>query len=301
MNVNAPERRAVIDLGTNTFHLLIAEHTENGFREIYRERIYVKLALNGINTLTEKAMERGLDALMHFKEMMVNHRVDEVRAIGTAALRTAENADVFIARVSEKLTIEIEIIDGDREADLIHKGVMQVCQLEDLALIMDIGGGSVEFILCDQNRSYFCQSLPIGVAILYNEFHHNEPISSQETFELESFLTSKLAGLKQQIEYHQPSVLVGASGTFDVIDRALSPDPGNSNYTLVNVRAVSHFIDEVLAMDLSSRRIDPRIPESRADMIVVALILLRVILDTCQCRKVGISKYALKEGVLAEF
>ncbi|MEM6698688.1 MAG: exopolyphosphatase, partial [Bacteroidota bacterium] len=106
---------AVIDLGTNTFHLLIAETDGKGFRIVYKERIFVKLGENGVETIGDLSFERGILAMNHFSEVIQQFRVSKVKAIGTAALRTASNGQAFLARVKAEANIEIETISGNRE------------------------------------------------------------------------------------------------------------------------------------------------------------------------------------------
>ena len=161
----------VIDLGTNTFHLLIAEVDQNSIKEIYRERIFVKLAEKGIHKIGDAAFERATNAIAKFKIILDQHHVDKVRAIGTAGLRTASNSQSFIQLIKNKYNLDIAVISGDEEAHLIHKGVMNaIGSLRTTSLIMDIGGGSVEFIICDNEKIYWAQSFKIGVAVLFNQF-----------------------------------------------------------------------------------------------------------------------------------
>ena len=143
-------RYAIIDLGTNTFHLLVAEQQlDNSFKELYRKRYFVKLAEEGIETIGQASLQRGLVALQHFRQVIDELQVKKVKAIGTAALRTATNGPAFVQQVKEDFAISIELITGSQEAAYIHQGVaMAVPFQEENYLLMDIGGGSVEFIIC---------------------------------------------------------------------------------------------------------------------------------------------------------
>ncbi|MEN0005954.1 MAG: hypothetical protein AAF798_17520, partial [Bacteroidota bacterium] len=123
------QRFAVIDLGTNTFHLLITEALPaGGFSEVYRERKFTQLAEEGIETIGAAALQRGLKALQHFKQQLTAHQVEQVRAFGTAALRTASNGPDFIRQVAEEIGIDIQLISGTEEARLIHLGVLQAVE-----------------------------------------------------------------------------------------------------------------------------------------------------------------------------
>ena len=120
----------VIDLGTNTFHLLIVAINEEGqLLELQRKRIFVKLAEDGIQTIGPRPYQRGIEVLRYYNKILKEHQISDVKALGTAALRTASNGSSFIKDVKQHTGIEIEIITGDMEAALIHKGVMKAVDL----------------------------------------------------------------------------------------------------------------------------------------------------------------------------
>ena len=142
------KRVAVMDLGTNTFHLLIAEGTVHDYHEIIHYHEAVKLGEGGINKgyIIPEAFERGLNTMQKFQEQIDTHEVQTVRVIATSALRSASNGSDFINEVKTKAGIHIEIINGEQEAGFIYDGVkISGCLSAKNSLIMDIGGGSVEF------------------------------------------------------------------------------------------------------------------------------------------------------------
>lgn len=293
-------KKAVIDLGTNTFHLLIADVAEDRIVEtIYRERIFVKLGADGVETLGEKPLERGFEALKKFRQILDQFGVTNLTAVGTAALRTASNGPDFLHRIKEELNISIDLIDGHREAELIYGGVKQVWDItgDAPAMIMDIGGGSVEFIIADQNEIYWMDSYPIGVSVLHRKFHHTDPISKEEQQQLGHYLEPFMNPLAQAVQEYQPYKLVGASGTFDVIAMLLCPDEP-SLYEIVHSIDVDKIIKDIVISDEKERYNNPGIPNSRVDLIVVALLLLQEVLKLATWETIGISQYALKEGLL---
>jgi exopolyphosphatase/guanosine-5'-triphosphate,3'-diphosphate pyrophosphatase len=295
-------RYAVIDLGTNTFHLLIADRVTNGsFKELYRKRIYVKLAEDGIERIGDKPFQRGLDALTYFHGVMDEFQVKDATAFGTAALRTAENGGKFIQSVADQLGIQIQIIPGDREAELIYKGVVQAVDIgKATGIIMDIGGGSVEFILYDQKGVHWAQSFPLGVAVLFNAFHKNDPITEAEIKQIEEYLQSTLAPLFPEVERYQPSVMVGASGTFDVLQNMLCENPLSPIHGIVRVEDFNPMYERLLKSNLQDRLDDPDIPDSRAELIIVALILINFLIKHTPVETISVSAYAMKEGILSE-
>src|ERR1700761_8968309 len=170
---------AVMDLGTNTFHLLIAESIGGEIREIVHEQDPVKLGEGGINKglIQPPSFERGIKSMLRYKELIQENDVLKVRAIATSALRNAANGIDFINEVETQTGIQIEIIDGNVEAEYIYKGIKAAgCLSAQNSLIVDIGGGSVEFIIFNDKEIKWKQSFEVGAARLMDLFHHTDPI-----------------------------------------------------------------------------------------------------------------------------
>ncbi|MEM9821069.1 MAG: exopolyphosphatase [Bacteroidota bacterium] len=290
----------VIDLGTNTFHLLIVQRRDNQITELFRERVFVKLAAEGIRQIGPSPYQRALDCLLHYGQVLEKHQITKVKAIGTAALRRANNGPQFIAEVKDKTGIHIEVISGDREAQLIHRGVSLAVPLsQHKGLIMDIGGGSVEYIIANQGKVFWAQSFPIGVALLFHNFHHEDPITEKEQQSLHQHLHSVLQPLINELKHHRIDSLIGASGTFDVIETFLGHKT-TALYSEVNVEAFIPLKDRLIATTLAERLQISRLPASRAEMIVVALLLIDFTLSIAHPKQIITSSYAMKEGMLWE-
>jgi exopolyphosphatase/guanosine-5'-triphosphate,3'-diphosphate pyrophosphatase len=145
---------AVIDMGSNTFHLLIGKKTEDGSSFLYKEKVGVKLAYGGISQgiLNPESMKRGLNCLAHFDEKCRHNKVPKqnIIAVATSAVRSAQNRASFLEAVSQKTRIVPTVIAGEIEADFIFKGVSHAVSIgENPVLLMDIGGGSVEFLIAN--------------------------------------------------------------------------------------------------------------------------------------------------------
>ncbi len=295
-------RYAVIDLGTNTFHLLIVQQNEEGqLVEVHRERIYVHLAEKGISKIGNAPFQRGLKAIQKFHKTLLSHPVKVVKAFGTAALRTASNTPQFIKEVKASTGIEIDIIPGQEEARLIYLGVQQVVKFDQTNdLIMDIGGGSVEFIIANKDGVQWAESFPIGVAVLYNQFHKSDPISKSEIENLEAYLKSTLASLSSALKEHPTNRLIGASGTFDVLEDNLAKARKHPNMVAFSVEKYFPLHTEIIGMTLEERLKKDKLPNSRADLIVVALLLINSILQLTNTKEIVVSSYAMKEGMLQE-
>lgn len=295
-------RLAIIDLGSNTFHLLICEVPPDGTRNIlYKERIYVKLASKGLGMIDLDSEQRAIEAMQRFGQHIRNYEVTFVRCIGTSALREAVNGMAVAEQLTAASGLPIEIIDGDREAGYIFRGITSALPaLDRPALIMDIGGGSVEFILYVGTTILFKGSYKIGVAVLYKHFHHTDPIATDSIAQLEAFVSQELKALFTAVKSYPEYYLVGASGSFEVLHDVLPRIIDRPEWAELDMTGISAYLDEIIQMDIHSRRSIPEIPIERIDYIVVAYILIRLILKEMRPSKLFFCDYALKEGVLAE-
>ncbi len=292
---------AVIDLGTNTFHLLAVESNGTSQEQLHKERIYVKLAEEGIETIGEAPFRRGIEALRSFQGTIEKLGVQKIKAFGTAALRTASNGPLFVEEVKNRIGINIELIPGKEEARLIHKGVMQAITLQDEKIvIMDIGGGSVEFIIADAHKVYWSESFPIGVAVLFKKFHHSNPITKEELGVLEKHLEKQLQPFIKELKKHDIDALVGASGTFDVLGTALPNFKKKKHSATVEVGEFDPLYKSLVHTTIEERLSMETIPNKRADMIVVAMELIRFVIRKTEIKNIIVSSFAMKEGILEE-
>lgn len=293
---------ATIDLGTNTFHLLIAKKGIGCFfKEVYRERRFVKLAEDGIETIGFEPFKRGLQTLIDFKKKTDELGIQEVRLFGTAALRRASNGRTFIQQVFEQTGQKISLISGKEEARLIHLGVgLAVPFGKEKGLIMDIGGGSVEFIIADAKKVYWAQSFPVGVAILFKRFHQNDPITKEEINTINAFLKNELASLLLELNKHQIHRLIGASGAFEVAEIMLPQYRIDELHSIIPITEFMPLYHQMLGLSLVERLELKEMPNGRADLIIVAYLLIHFVLQRKDIQEMAISKYAVKEGVLKE-
>lgn len=295
-------RLGVIDCGTNTFHLLIAEtQPGGGFEIIYKERQYVRLGQEGLDRIGEAPFHRGVASICSFKKTMEQMGVANCKIFGTEALRKAVNGPDFIQAVMEATGIRIEIITGEEEARLIHLGVMQaVPPFLGKGLIMDIGGGSVEFIICGETEVYWAQSFPIGVQVLYSAFQKNDPISAGDLAAIEWHLEEVLQPLFQALSRHQTPLLLGASGSFEVVEDMLVQRKHHPLFSIVPVDDYYFLHGKLVNTTLEQRRRMPKLPPERVELIVVAFILIDFVIRKAGVRQIVTSAYAMKEGILKE-
>ncbi|MGF7039155.1 exopolyphosphatase [Mucilaginibacter lappiensis] len=302
------KRVAIMDLGTNTFHLLIAEGTVNNYHEIVHYHEAVKLGEGGINKgyILPEAFERGIKTMQQFQDQIKANQVQEIRAIATSALRSASNGNDFINEVKAKTGIGIEIINGEQEAGLIYKGVkISGCLSDQNSLIMDIGGGSVEFILGNVDNIIWKQSFEIGAARLMDLFHRTDPIPPASIEALNLYLEDSLPDLFSAVTGHQVDTLIGSSGAFETFAEVIETEKGNP-FDLKTTKNYSFDEEELLTQTNKfvqsthlQRAANKAIIPVRVDMIVVASLITRFIMHKLEIHKVLMCTNSLKEGVLA--
>lgn len=306
-NTSHPKRFAVMDLGTNTFHLLIAEGSADGFKVIHHQTEPVKIGEGGINKgiIQQAAFIRGIKTMQDFKKHIDDAGATEVRAIATSALRSAANGNDFIAEVKAKAGIAIEIINGEQEAAFIYEGIKASGVLSrENALIVDIGGGSVEFIIGNEKETLWKQSFEIGAARLMDKFHKVDPIPVISIKAMTAYLNQHLGPLFIAAMQYKPTVLIGSSGAFESFAEVIELENGKS-FNLKTTKAYEFDTDDLLELierlikSTHGRRASTKgIIPVRVDMIVSASLLTIYIMQKMGLVDVAMSTYSLKEGVL---
>lgn len=297
---------AVIDLGTNTFHLLIASVGKGTYDILSRDRKAVRIGQQGINKaeIIPTAWDRAIEALKTFKAIIEQNGVTRVFATATSAIRNARNGQALVQKIHDLTGIEIEVISGTREAELIHLGSSKALDLgSQKGLIMDIGGGSIEFIIADQKKRYWLRSFEIGGQRLVEKFHTNDPITDLEIMNLNRFFDEELQALLLACKEHLPNTLIGCSGTFDTLSDIYCAQEG----IVVKTEATEHpftraafnqILKDLLNKTRDERLAIPGMIEMRVDMIVVACVLVKYVMEKCELNDIRVSAFALKEGIL---
>lgn len=300
------KRIAILDLGTNTFHLLIADVLEEAkFKVLYKAEEFVQLGEQGLERIGEKPFERGLQQIRRYRTVMDEYHPEQIIAFGTAAIRTASNGHDFMEQARAVCPMEVRKISGDEEATLIYLGVKQAVQLFPApVLMMDIGGGSTEFIIANDDQVFWKQSFPLGASVLLQQFQQHDPATAEEVMRMRSFLQDALQPLFLQQQHYNISRLIGASGSFDTFASMIAPDAA---YTEDQLPATAFDFSREQFQQLYQRLLKSNLQERlqmkgmkafRAAMMVVAAILTDVVVQQFRVEQITQSAYALKEGVL---
>lgn len=297
---------AILDFGTNTFNLLIAERNGSSFIRLYNGKQPVKLGRGGIHKgmLTNDAMERGYTAIAKHMETIHSYRITDIQAYATSAIRNANNSADFVAEVKRRFNFDVKVISGEKEAELIYRGITESVDFRDQrALILDIGGGSNEFIICDSDRMYWKHSFELGMARILEKFAISDPINPQEISEIEAYYEAELQLLFKKVAEFKPTTLIGASGSFDTIAAILKHRLNQSDITSSSFEISREQYNEIhsllLGSTLKEREVMPGMEPVRIEMIVAATIFINFVINSCGLTTLYQSEYALKEGVMA--
>ena len=305
-------RAAVIDLGTNTFNLLIVEFEEGlAYKILYNNKLPVKLGKSGIDKkeIRPDAITRGLNALERHLQTIAGYKVEKTYAFATSAIRSARNGEQFVKLAKQRCGLDIETINGDREAELIYYGVKQAVQLDhEKVLILDIGGGSNEFIIADRDNIYWKKSYPLGVARLISKFKPSDPISIEEIEFISNYLEERLSDLFEEFRKHKITTLIGASGSFETIAAMIrADDPNFESETGTSPESINidltdfeNLYQKLINSTLKERKQMKGLESMRLELIVMATLVVKFIMQKLKLQRLIQSNFALKEGVIYE-
>ena len=303
-------RIAIIDLGTNTFNLLIAEVTDKKtFRSIFSTKVAVKLGEGGTNlkNISAKAFQRGIDVLKIHRSIIDRFQAEQIFAFATSGIRSARNGKKFVEAAKKAANLDITVISGDKEAELICGGVRMALEIgPDHSLLLDIGGGSNEFIVASQTEIAWKKSFDLGVARLLEKFKPSDPITAEEVAKIEKYLRKELQPLAGALQAHPVKELIGSSGSFDTFAEVIAHRfhtieilKGKTAYEF-DMGEFSQVHDQLIASTKAEREKTPGIIALRVDMIVMGAVIVNFVLKEYGIAKMRMSTYALKQGVLAE-
>ena len=300
---------AAIDAGTNSFHLVVAESAPNGsFTILTRERENVRLGsgASDMNELSENAMDRGIQALQRLKRLAHDSGASKVTTIATSAIREAENGKGFIARAEQEAGLRIDVVSGTEEARLIHLGVLQALDFFSRQhLVVDIGGGSTEFVVAKEVEPLLLRSLKIGAIRLSDRFFPNGVSTRSSVDDCRSHIESFLGPLSDEITEVGFEVAAGSSGTIRTLAKVSNALNGNRAYTTGSLSLhqsdLTTLVTSLGAMETPEERSRlPGLDERRSDIIVAGGILLDVIMQRLRIKTLEVSEFALREGILLE-
>lgn len=300
------KRMAIIDLGTNTCNLLIAAYGRSGYSILYQGKEGVKLGKGGIgkSTITEGGLLRAIKAIEKHQEVMAGYDVQEAVILATSAVRDAENKQWFQQQIKKQTGLELQIISGDREAELIFKGAtLAFGTLADHTLILDIGGGSNEFILTQRGKAVWQESFPLGMARVIDQMPPSDPITEMEIRQITHWFDSQLGQLWERVKDLPVSTLIGCAGAFDTVADLIDQTDAGAKARVKQEITLSDFnrIYQLLITSTTEERTQMKGMEPiRVEMIVPAVLFIGLIVEKLKIQRIYQTDFSLMEGVLAE-
>lgn len=296
------DKIAIIDLGSNSVHVLIMKIYQNGSYKMMdhvKEMVRLSEGMGEELTLKQQPMNRTIATLKLFKKLIKVYEVANVFCVATAAVRTAKNKDYFIERVKKETGFEIEVISGIEEACYDFIGVINTIDIKD-CIIVDIGGASTEIILVKDRMVKEAISLPFGAVLLTERYLSKDIIKQKSLKVLEEYLINQFRGI-EWLEINKGLPIVGLGGTIRTIakmDRKKIRFPFESlhNYQVTS-EEVSYIYEKVSSVNLKQRKRIPGMNKDRADIITGGLTPLISLMKFLGTKRIIISGKGLREGV----
>jgi exopolyphosphatase/guanosine-5'-triphosphate,3'-diphosphate pyrophosphatase len=302
-------RLAAIDIGTNSVHMIVVRvRPDFSFEVIDREKEMVRLGAGGLDgkKLTHEAMTSALQALAKFERLARSHQVDEILAAATSATREAENGGEFLAAIERTTGIRPRIITGTEEARLIHLAAVYGVDTPKSAVVIDIGGGSVEITLGSGQQVQFARSFKIGVIRLTERFVKSDPLSGRDERKLVKHVGEQVDRYVSHVVAAGFDRVIGTSGTIlSVGTVATAIDRGSVPAEMRNLRVPAKSIRRlrkvVTELDLEERMHLPGLDPRRADLAVAGGVLLDTLLRKLNADEITLCDLALREGLVLDY
>src|SRR5688572_25173903 len=301
---------AAIDIGTNSVHMIVVRvRPDLSFEVIDREKAMVRLGAGGLDgrALTADAIQATLQALSKFKRLAQSHQVDHIIAAATSATREARNGGDFLARIERETGIRTRVISGAEEARLIHQAAVYGVDVgSGRAVVIDVGGGSVEITLGTGRAVQLARSFKIGVIRLTERFVKSDPLDENDERRLTKHILTEIDRHCEQITGIGFDHVIGTSGTILSLGAVAAtaergtPPPELRNLH-VSAKQIRRLRKDVVALDLEQRLAMPGQDPRRADLVVAGAVLLDTILRRLGASELTLCDLALREGLVLDY
>jgi exopolyphosphatase/guanosine-5'-triphosphate,3'-diphosphate pyrophosphatase len=302
---------ASIDIGTNTCNLLIADYTKDkGISFLHREKKAITLINKDFtaNTISPGSVSHLLNVLNDYKITISAHKADRIVATATSGIRSAANRNSVIDTLETGSGIKIRVIDGNKEAELAWKGVKNAVKFdENPVLIIDIGGGSIEFIICNNLGIIWKSSYDIGVARMLVKHGFSDPLTDADMKNIYSILDSTISEVFANCHEYGVKTLVGCSGSFETFAALVKfecPDCNIGEKNSANLIDICRFMQiyqKLVTYNEEQRIAMPGMEIIRVKMIPVASVIVKYLLEKLKVDSFIQSDYSIKEGTLFDY
>lgn len=298
------KRFASIDIGTNTILLLIAEVKNSHIKPIYEEETVVRLGegLQQKGLISEEAMKRGIKVLKNYIKKCRTKKVQKIFAVGTSVLREAKNSKYFLKKVKEELDLPIQIISGKKEAYLSFLSVsMDIKKIKKPLMIIDIGGGSTEFILGKDRSVIDWVSLPVGSVRFTENFIHSDPVRSDDYEKMQNEINRIIKRIPQKPKPYLIVAVGGTATTLASVELGLKRfNPKKIHHFILSKDALKKQLALYRSLTLEERKKIPGLSPLRADVILTGGTILYLAMEKLKCKSIMVSCHGVRYGVLYE-
>jgi exopolyphosphatase/guanosine-5'-triphosphate,3'-diphosphate pyrophosphatase len=303
-------RLAAIDIGTNSLHMIVVRvRPDFSFEVIDREKEMVRLGAGGLDgrALTPEAMHAALQVLSKFRRLAESHRVDEIVAVATSATREAENGGPFLHAVTERTGIRPRVISGTEEARLIHMAAAYAVSVPgDTAVVIDIGGGSVEITRGAGGAVELGRSFKLGVIRLTERFVKSDPFAPRDERKLLRHINAEAGEYLDRIARAGFDRVIGTSGTILSLGAVVSAALGHPAHASLRNRRVSakhlrRVRKQLVSLTVEQRLRVPGLDPRRADLAAAGAVLLDAILQRLRADEITLCDFSLREGLILDY
>jgi len=298
---------AAVDIGTNTIRLLVVSGNKQNWEILHQAMNTSRLGQgmrseNGSAMLQREAMDRSLDVVVDYAKQAQAMQVDDIRLVATSAVREAENGREFTSEVFQKTGIQTEVVSGEKEAELSLKGVGMTVDDREGILVLDIGGGSTEFILSKSGKISKAKSIPVGAVVMTEKYLHSDQPQSSELNAMRAFIQKKLEPIFKEFGNAVP--LVGTAGTITTIG-AVYLEMERYDYQKINGltlhrKYIKSILKRFTSVPLIERRNIVGLEPKRADIITAGTEILMMVINVFSYTNMLVSDFGLREGIIAE-
>ena len=293
-----------IDIGTNSMRLLIADYN-NGKIENRKKYVNTTRIGQGVDKegyISEEALQRNINALEEFANICKVEECQAIYCMGTSALRDSKNGNIFVDRAKQKTNMNVEIISGNEESNLGFMGVLEGLDTDEQILVIDIGGGSTEFIVGDIEGIKFAKSENVGALRMTEKFLAKDPIDTNEFSNMSKFIYSEIKDTIDYIKSKQIKKLVGIGGTITSLS-AMNQElevysMEKIHNSEVSIKNIKDILQNLKQMTLNDKKTLKGLQPKRADIITAGVEILNIIMENLEIEKIIVSEYDNLEGLM---
>ncbi|MDD3741952.1 MAG: hypothetical protein PHH30_12015, partial [Bacteroidales bacterium] len=258
--------------------------------------------------ISEESTSNLIKVLKSYKKTISFHKTDHIVATATSGIRSSSNKDYIINAIKSQSGLNVKVIDGNAEAELVWKGVKNAVKLySNPVLIIDIGGGSIEFVICNDVGIIRKSSFNIGVARLILKYKYSDPLSSENITNIHQLLKSELENLLFDCKKYSVKTLIGSSGSYETFANLIKHEcqlcniSDSESANILNIKSFLFIYDKLITYNEVQRTEMPGMEIIRVKMIPIAAVITKFILEELRIETLIQSNFSIKEGTLFDY